>query len=110
MSTTRDSAADLPIDPAPAVSPPAPGHRRFLILRTCPAGALDGLDAATKAGVNAGNAQHDARWVYSYANSDKTRTVCIYEGPTEQSVRDAATTTGLPIDEVLEMPVVLLPR
>ena len=98
------------IDPAPAVAPPPPGHQRFLILRTFPAGALDGLDAATKSKVNAGNAQHAAKWLHSYATADKTRTFCLYEGPDEASVIAAAKTNGLPVDEVVPVPVVLLPR
>lgn len=104
------STPSLPIDPAPAVAPPPPGHQRFLILRTFPAGALDGLDAAKKAGVNANNAKHEARWLYSYANAEKNRTFCLYEGPHERSVRDAAAANGLPVDEVVAVPVVLLPR
>jgi hypothetical protein len=98
------------IDPAPAVAAPPAGIQRFLIVRTFPPGALDGLDAATKQKVNTGNAQHGARWLHSYANGARTRTFCLYEGPDESSVVAAAKTNGLPIDEVIAVPVVLLPR
>jgi len=40
-------------NPAPA---PAPGMRRFMVVRTFPAGALDGLDTAGKKQVNEKNA------------------------------------------------------
>jgi hypothetical protein len=100
----------LPIDPAPAIAPPPAGRHRFIILRTFPAGALDGLDAAKKAGVNANNAKHDARWLYSYANAEKTRTFCLYEGPHARSVIDAAAANGLPVTEVIAVPIVLLPH
>jgi hypothetical protein len=104
------STRNLPIDPAPAIAPPPAGRHRFIILRTFPAGALDGLDAAKKAGVNANNAKHEARWIYSYANAERTRTFCLYEGPHERSVIDAAAANGLPVDEVIAVPIVLLPN
>jgi len=82
---------------------------RYLIKRTFAAGALDGLDAAAKARVNGANASLDVRWVRSYATSDKTATFCIYEGPSERAVRDAAEANGLPVDAIYEVPVTLNP-
>jgi Nickel responsive protein SCO4226-like len=78
---------------------------RYLIERTFPRGALDGLDAATKAKVNANNATLGVRWVQSYANADKTKTYCVYEGPSEAAVRKAAALNALPVDSVTEIPV-----
>src|SRR5215470_11328687 len=46
------------------------GMHRYMIERTFPAGALAGLDSATKAKVNATNSKFGAQWVTSYANSD----------------------------------------
>jgi hypothetical protein len=83
---------------------------RYLIERTFPKGALDGLDAATKAKVNQGNATVDVRWLKSYANADKTKTYCVYEGPNEAAVRKAAQINNLPIDSVVEVPVELDPE
>jgi len=87
----------------------APMHR-YLVERTFPAGALAGLDAATKAKVNARNASVGVRWLESYATADKTRTFCIYEGPSERAVRQAAALNHLPVDRVIEIPVTLLPK
>jgi hypothetical protein len=84
--------------------------RRWMIERTFPAGALDGLNSDVKAKVNTNNASVDTKWIRSYANADKTKTFCIYEGPTEQSIRDAASANKIPIDYIVEVPVVLLPR
>ena len=78
---------------------------RYLVERTFPQGALAGLDAATKAKVNANNASLGVRWVQSYANADKTKTYCVYEGPDEAAIREAATLNGLPVDSVVEIPV-----
>lgn len=83
---------------------------RFLIERTFAPGALDGLDAAGKIKINSTNARFGVRWVTSYANADKTKTYCIYEGPTEAAVREAATANGIPVDAVTEVPVTLSPE
>jgi hypothetical protein len=83
---------------------------RYMIERTFPPGALDGLDAAVKAKVNGNNATVDTRWIQSYANADKTKTFCVYEGPSEAAVREAAMKNGLPVDRVTEVPVDLWPK
>jgi hypothetical protein len=36
-------------------------------------------------------------------------TFCIYEGPSEQAIREAAAANGLPVDEVFAVPVTLVP-
>jgi hypothetical protein len=94
-------------DASPAAPAPKPGMHRYMVLRTFPAGALDGLDAAGKKAVNACNATKGVRWVYSYANADKTKTFCIYDGPNEQAIRDAAAGNKIPVDAIYEIPVVL---
>lgn len=87
----------------------SPQVHRYLIERTFPAGALDGLDAATKARVNANNASVGVHWVKSFANADRTKTFCVYEGPSEDAIRQAAALNNLPVDSVTEVPVDLTP-
>ena len=58
----------------------APVTHRYLIERTFPAGALDGVDAAAKQKVNANNKTLNVTWEKSYANADKTKTYCVYTG------------------------------
>lgn len=82
---------------------------RYLIKRTFPAGALDGLDETAKNKVNAINADYRVKWIRSYATADKTVTFCIYEGPSEQAIRDAGTANRLPVDEIFQVPVTLVP-
>jgi len=77
---------------------------RYLIERTFPAGAIDGVDAATKQKVNANNKSLGVNWEKSYANAEKTKTYCVYTGPSEAAVRDAARLNGLPVDVVAEIP------
>lgn len=83
---------------------------RYMIERTFPAGALDGVDARAKQHVNENNSTVGVRWIHSYANAAKTKTYCIYEGPDEAAVRKAAELNKLPVDRVTEVPVTLLPR
>jgi Protein of unknown function (DUF4242) len=99
-------------DPAasPVATPQKSPVHRYLIERTFPAGALKGLDAATKKQVNANNATVGVRWVQSYANADETKTFCVYEGPSESAVRKAAELNKLPVDSIMEVPVTLLPK
>jgi hypothetical protein len=93
---------------APAFAADAPARtatHRYMIERTFPAGALDGLNAEIKAKVNANNAKAGVRWLQSYANEDKTRTYCLYEGPSEAAIRESAKLNALPIDSITEVPV-----
>ena len=83
---------------------------RYIVERTFPKGALDGLDAAAKSKVNETNAGFGVHWVTSYANADKTKTFCIYEGPNEQAIRNAASANKIPVDSITEVPVTLDPK
>jgi len=101
-------AADAPASGA-AAQPKQTMHR-YMIERTFPKGALDGLDAAGKKKVNATNKANGVRWVMSYANADKTKTFCVYEAPSEAAIRDAAKANAIPVDSVMEVPETLLPK
>jgi hypothetical protein len=94
-----DSESDARSGKVPA------GMHRYMIERTFPAGALDGLDSTAKAKVNATNSKYGAQWVTSYANSGKTKTYCVYNAADEAAVRAAAKANGIPVDKVTEVPV-----
>jgi len=89
---------------------PMPAPKRYLIQRTFPAGALDGVNAEVKKTVNDNNKEVGVTWEHSYANADKTKTFCIYTGPSEAAVREAAKRNNLPIDSVTEIPNILFPK
>jgi hypothetical protein len=89
---------------AATAAEPAPATHRYLIERTFPPGALDGVDAAAKKKVNENNSTLNVTWEKSYANADKTKTYCVYDGPSEASVREAAKLSGMPVDNVTEIP------
>jgi hypothetical protein len=84
--------------------------RRYLIQRTFPAGALDGVTPEVKKAVNDNNQSSGVAWEHSYANAEKTKTFCVYTGPSEAAVREAAKRNNLPVDSVTEIPVTLFPR
>ena len=75
---------------AASAAEPSQVTHRYLIERTFPPGALDGVDAAAKKKVNENNATLNVTWEKSYANADKTKTYCVYDGPSEAAVREAA--------------------
>ena len=52
-----------------------------------------------------GNMQHDVTWLHSYVAPDRTRTFCIYDGPSPESIRSAASANGLPVDSITEVSV-----
>jgi len=81
---------------------------RYLVERTFP----DGLGiTATSEGALAcrtvvgNNAEELVTWVQSYVTPDKTRTYCIYDGPSPESIRRAARRNGLPVDQIVEVSV-----
>jgi len=84
--------------------------RRYLIQRTFPAGALDGVTPEVKKVVNDNNTELGVTWEHSYANADKTKTFCVYTGPNEAAIREAAKRNNLPVDAVTEIPVILFPK
>ncbi len=88
----------------------AASRHRYLIERTFPAGALDGVDAAAKQKVNANNESLQVNWEKSYTTADKTKTYCVYTGPSENAVREAAKLNGLPVDVVTEIPADIKPE
>jgi hypothetical protein len=83
-------------------------QHRYLVERTF----SDGLAIpATREGAEAclgvvdKNLEHDVSWVTSYVTPDRTRTFCIYDGPSPEAIRSAAGSTGLPVDSITEVKV-----
>lgn len=94
----------------PAQVQPSATEHRYIVERTFPKGALDGLNSTVKSEVNATNTKYGVHWVMSYANADKTKTYCVYEAPNPEAIRSAATANKLPVDSITEVPVTLMPK
>jgi Nickel responsive protein SCO4226-like len=54
-------------------------------------------------GINRINDQEGVRWMYSFLSADKRKTYCLYEAPSPEAIRAAATRAGLPADVIVEV-------
>jgi hypothetical protein len=43
------------------------------------------------------------RWLYSFLSIDKRKTYCLYDAPSPEAIRSAATRAGLPADVIVEV-------
>lgn len=81
---------------------------RYVVERTFPQGLeipINDEGAAASMGVVDKNADHGVTWVHSYVSEDKKTTFCIYDGPSPESIRRAASCTGLPVDRITKVTV-----
>lgn len=76
---------------------------RYLIERTFPDGLsipMNKEGSIACCGVVDNNAEEQVTWIHSYVSPDRTKTWCIYDGPSEDSIRKAAERNGLPVDKL----------
>ncbi len=81
---------------------------RYIVQRTFPDGLhipLTDEGAQTCLNVVDGNAGVGVTWVHSYVSTDKSLTYCVYDGPSPEAIREAASVNGLPVDQVTEVKV-----
>ena len=81
---------------------------RYVIERTFPAALTipltdEGVAACRL--VDAGNAESDVHWLHSYVSDDRTKTFCVYDGPSPEAIRRAAERNKLPVDHITEVRV-----
>jgi len=81
---------------------------RYVIERTFPDGLhipINREGAQTTAQLGSVNASEGVHWVQSYVSADKKSTYCVYDGPSPEAIRRAATKNGLPINKMTEVSV-----
>jgi len=81
---------------------------RYLIERDFPAGLSipqDAQGASTSLSVVENNAVDGVTWLHSYVTPDRKRTFCVYDGPSPEAVRRAASRSQLPISHITEVRV-----
>jgi hypothetical protein len=81
---------------------------RYLVERTFPEGlAIPVTEAGAQSclAVVAANADDGVTWIHSYVTPDRTRTICVYDAPTPEAIRRAASRTKLPVDRITEVRV-----
>ena len=69
------------------------------------------LDASAELldGINRINDEEGVRWLYSFLSADKRKTYCLYEAPTPEAIRRAASRANLPADVIVEVTDRILP-
>jgi hypothetical protein len=81
---------------------------RYVVQRTFPDGlAIPTSPDGAKACLNVveNNAEEQVTWVTSYVSAHNTKTFCVYDGPSPESVQRAAMANGLPVDSIAEVRV-----
>ena len=81
---------------------------RYLVERTFPDGlAIPVSDQGAQVclTVVGNNLQDDVTWMHSYVTGDKKKTFCIYDAPTPEAIRRAASRNQLPVDRIIEVSV-----
>lgn len=49
------------------------------------------------------NAEVPVTWLHSYVSDDRTRTFCVYDGPSPEAVRKAAARSRLPVERITQV-------
>ena len=73
----------------------------FMVERNYAEELQTSLEAAD--GINRLNAEAGVRWLYSFLSADKRKTYCLYEAPSPEAIKAAATRAGLPADVIVEV-------
>jgi hypothetical protein len=61
------------------------------------------VNAQAADGINRINDEEGVRWLYSFLSIDKRKTYCLYDAPSPEAIRSAATRAGLPADVIIEV-------
>jgi len=81
---------------------------RYMVERTFPGGLhIPTTDSGAQACLTVvdKNGTNGVTWVHSYVSADKTKTFCIYDGPSEDAIRESAQASGLPVDSITQVSV-----
>jgi hypothetical protein len=81
---------------------------RYVVERTFPEGlgvpaGAEGAEACRE--VIERNRLEDVTWLHSYVSEDRTKTFCVYDGPSPEAIRKSAAENGLPVDAMSEVRV-----
>jgi hypothetical protein len=79
-----------------------------MVQRTFPEGLhipVENDGAELCRGVVERNADEGVTWITSFVSEDKTRTFCVYDGPTPEAIRRTAARNELPVDAITRVSV-----
>lgn len=81
---------------------------RYVVERTFPEGLripVNGEGEQVCLAVVDRNADEGVTWIHSYASEDRTKTFCVYDGPSPEAIRKTASKNDLPIDSITQVRV-----
>ena len=81
---------------------------RYIVERTFDGGLQVRADVAGAEACSAvvrRNTDEGVTWLHSYVSDDGNRTFCVYDGPSPEAIRRAATRNALPVDRITEVRV-----
>lgn len=81
---------------------------RYVVERSFPQGlgSPGGTEGARRCvGVVQRNADEGVTWVHSYVSDDKSKSFCVYDGPTPEAIRKTAARNSLPVDCITQVRV-----
>jgi len=81
---------------------------RYMVERTFPDGLQIPVDATGSQlclTVVDRNADQGVTWVHSYVSEDKGTTFCVYDAPSPEAIRKAASLNDLPLDRITQVGV-----
>jgi hypothetical protein len=79
---------------------------RYLVERSFPDGFLldtHGEGTQRYLDVVERNADDGVTWLFSYVSDDRTRTFCVYDGPSPEAIRKTAARNRLPVDRITQV-------
>ena len=81
---------------------------RYIVERTFPNGLnVPGTEESAAATLNVvnRNLDHGVTWIHSYVTDDRTKSFCVYDGPSPEAIRQSASVTNLPVDRITSVRV-----
>lgn len=81
---------------------------RYVVERTFPEGLripVNGEGAQVCLTVVDRNADEGVTWIHSYVSDDRTKTFCVYDGPSPEAIRKTASKNDLPVDSITQVRV-----
>jgi hypothetical protein len=83
---------------------------RFIVERTLPGGLAIPADPAGAEAcrrIVEASAAVGAAWLHSYLTEDLETMVCVYDGPSADAIRAASDRSGLPVDRIRRVSVLV---
>jgi len=81
---------------------------RYIVERTFPDGLHIPVDSEGRQVCHTvvdRNADQGVTWVHSYVSEDKGTTFCVYDAPSPEAIRKAASRNDLPVDRITQVRV-----